>query len=169
MSQSYSQHRVWCECNNQMWFNQFQIAVLRLWRLQRLSLVPPYPPRRPKPQSAPSQDWGEGGGELMTLDLTSGALRRPPLHPRQCLLPQYPLRPLWLCPNLFAVREGGLDQILCRNVRYRAREKHLALRAIRHLVRNVGDVVIRSIRLGTTSQRKTSWKMENTSKNLTLW
>ncbi len=154
-----------------MWLNQLQIAaaVLRVRRPQCPSTALLYPARRPTTPRAPSPDWGEDDGELTRLGSTSGASRHLPLHPRQCLLPQLPCHPLWLQPNQPAVREGGPAQPPCQSEGFRARARQAARKARRPLKRNVGDAVIKSIRLGSTSPRKTSWKMARTSQSLTPW
>lgn len=162
-------HRSWCESNNQMWFNQLQIAaaVLRVWRLQSLWIALSYPAKRPTLQTAPSQDWGEDDGELMRPDSTSGALQHLLLLPHKCLLLQLPHHPLWLPPNPPAVQGGGLAQTPCQNEFFKARARQPAQRVTPLLTRNAGAAVAKSIRQGSTSLRKTSWKMESTLKNLT--
>lgn len=104
----------------------------------------------------------------MRLDSTSGALRPLPLHPHRCLLPQQLLcHPLRLPTNPPAVREGGPAQTPCHSEGFRARARRPAPTVNRPPIRNAGDVVAKSIRLGSTSLRKTRWKMESTSKDRT--
>lgn len=104
----------------------------------------------------------------MRPDSTSGALRPLPLHPHRCLLPQQLLcHPLRLPTNPPAVREGGPAQTPCPSEGFRARARRPAPTVNRPPIRNAGDVVAKSIRLGSTSLRKTRWKMESTSKDRT--
>lgn len=149
-------------------FNQWQIAaVLTAWRLWHLLSALLCPAKRLTTQRAPSPDWGEDGGGQMRLDSTSGASRRLPLHPHQCPLPQLPCHPLRVPPSQHVVQEEGLAHTHYQSEGLRAKERLAAQKVRRLLIRNADDVAVKSTRLEITSLRKTSWRTESATENLT--
>lgn len=137
------------------------VDVSGLQRLQRFTAARLQ--ERPKHLTAPSQDWGEDDGGRMRPVLTSGALPRPLPRPRQCLLRHPPRHPLWFPLKLPAGQEGGLAQPRCQSGHLGGQPQ----RPRRPATWSVRDVAAKSIKRGSISPTKLSWRTESTSRSRT--